>query len=83
MRMPLSSLQTDHTPRDRLPSITALLTRLVMYIGVGFAAGILFHFFWFATVEPLIYPCPYADIGGLCIYDPNLPEPEQPVLFFS
>ena len=46
MRMPLSSLQTDHRPRDRLPSITALLTRLIMCIGVGFVAGVLFHYFW-------------------------------------
>ncbi len=83
MRMPLSLLQTDHTPRDRLPRITALLTRLGMCIGVGFVAGILFHFFWFATVEPLIYPCPYANGGGICIYDGNKPEPEVPIWFFS
>ena len=83
MRMPLSLLQTDHTPSDRLPSITALLTRLVMCIGVGFVAGILFHFFWFATVEPLIYPCPYSNGGGICIYDSNKPEPEVPIWYFS
>ncbi len=83
MRMPLSLLQTDHTPRDRLPSITALLTRLVMCIGVGFVAGILFHFFWFATVEPLIYPCPYSNGDGICIYDGNKPEPEVAIWFFS
>ena len=33
MRLPLSSLQTDHRPRDRLPSITSWLTRLFIWIG--------------------------------------------------
>ena len=83
MRMQLPSLQTDHTPRDRLPSITALLTRLIMCIGVGFVASILFHYFWFATVEPFIYPCPYSNSEGICVYDPNKPEPELPIWFFS
>ncbi len=83
MRMPQVSHQTIHVPGRGLPSMTALLTSLIICIGVGFVAAFLFNYFWFATVEPLIYPCPYADIGGLCIYDPNLPEPEQPVLFFS
>ena len=82
MRMPLSLLQTIHLPRDLILSITPLLKWLIICIGVGFVAAFLFNYFWFAAVEPLIYPCPYADGGGLCIYDPNLPEPEQPVLFF-
>ena len=82
MRMPLSLLQTDHSPRDRLPGITALLTRLIMCIGIGFVIGFLSHVFWFAHAEPLIYPCPSADSGGICIYDGNKPEPQQSILFF-
>ena len=80
MRMPF---QTIHMPRHHLPSITALLTWTIMCIGVGFVVGFLFNFLWFASVEPLIYPCPYSNDGEICIYDPNEPEPEQPILFFS
>ena len=43
MRQPLSWFQT-HTPRDPILSIMALLTRLIIFVGVGFAAGFLFRF---------------------------------------
>ena len=81
MRQPLSWFQT-HTPRDPILSIMALLTRLIIFVGVGFAAGFLFRFFLFAGWEPLVYPCPYADHESICIDDANKPEPQQPVLLF-
>ena len=81
MRQPLSWFQT-HTPRDPVLSITALLTRLIIFIGVGFAAGFLLNYFLFAAWEPFVYPCLYSDYESVCIYDANKPEPPQPVLFF-
>ena len=81
MRQPLSWFQT-HTPRDPILSIMALLTRLIIFVGVGFAAGFLFRSFWFAVGEPFVYPCPYADHESICIDDANKPEPQQPVLHF-